>query len=45
MDHGIKLEKIIPTIISQKDRFKILASLTELYKPDLKLGKEALVFA
>ena len=42
---GIKLENLIPTIISQKDRVKIMTSLTELNKPELKLEKEILVFA
>lgn len=42
---GIKLENLIPTIISQKDRVKIIASLTELNNPELKLKKEDLVFA
>lgn len=42
---GIKLESLIPTIISQKDRVKIKTSLTELNKPELKLEKEDLVFA
>ena len=32
---GIKLEHLIPTIISQKDRVKIMASLMELNKPEL----------
>jgi transcriptional regulator with XRE-family HTH domain len=41
---GIKLENLIPTIISQKDRVKIMTSLTELNKPELKLEKEVLVF-
>ena len=42
---GIKLENLIPTIISQSDRVKIKISLTELNKPELKLGKEDLAFA
>jgi len=37
---GIKLEDLIPTIISEKDRIKIKSSITELNKPELKLGKE-----
>lgn len=41
---GIKLEKLIPTIISQKDRVKIKTSLTQLNKPKLKLDKENFVF-
>lgn len=41
---GIKLENLIPTIISQKDSVKIKTSLTQLNKPELKLEKENLVF-
>lgn len=41
---GIKLENLIPTIISQKDRDKIMTSLTELNKPELKLNNEAFLF-
>lgn len=42
---GIKLENLIPTIISQKDRVKIMTSLTELNKPELTLETDDLVFA
>jgi transcriptional regulator with XRE-family HTH domain len=41
---GIKLENLIPTIISQKDRAKIKTSLTQLNRHELKLEKENLVF-
>lgn len=41
----IKLEKLISTTISEKDRVRIKASLTELNKTQLKLEKEDLVFA
>ena len=41
----IKLENLIPTIISERDRVRIKTSLTELNKPEIKLGKEDLVFA
>jgi len=41
----IKLENLIPTIISERDRVRIKTSLTELNKPGIKLGKEDLVFA
>ncbi len=36
---GIKLENLIPTIISLKDRARIKTSLSELNKPGLKLTK------
>ncbi|MES2543502.1 MAG: transcriptional regulator [Bacteroidota bacterium] len=35
----IKLENLIPTIIPQKDRAKIKASLLKINKPNLKLAK------
>ena len=38
---GIKLENLIPTIISEKDRVRIKASLNQLNKPELKLEKVA----
>lgn len=41
----IKLDYLIPTIISQKDRIKLKESLTQLNKKGLKLTKEDLVFA
>jgi len=41
---GIKLENLIPTIISEKDRIRIKTSLTELNKPELRLEKEDLAF-
>ena len=41
----IKLEYLIPTIISQKDRGKLKESITKLDKPKLKLEKEDLVYA
>lgn len=41
---GIKLENLIPTIISEKDRDRIRTSLSELNKPELKLEKEDLAF-
>jgi transcriptional regulator with XRE-family HTH domain len=41
----IKLENLIPTIISERDRVRIKTSLTELNKPEIKLEKEDLVFA
>jgi transcriptional regulator with XRE-family HTH domain len=40
----IKLEKLIPTIISPKDRIKIKSSLIELKNTQLKLENEDLVF-
>jgi transcriptional regulator with XRE-family HTH domain len=39
----IKLEKLIPTIISSKDRIKIKSSLSELKNIQLKLENEELV--
>jgi len=39
----IKLEYLIPTIISQKDRGKLKESLNQLNKPELRLEKEDLV--
>jgi transcriptional regulator with XRE-family HTH domain len=39
----IKLEDLIPTIIPQKDRNKIKASLLKINKPSLKLAKEDLL--
>ena len=39
----IKLEYLIPTIISQKDREKLKESLIQLNKPELRLEKEDLV--
>ncbi len=42
---GIKLEILIPTVISEKDRVRIETSLAELNKPELKLEKEDLAFA
>lgn len=41
---GIKLENLIPTIISEKDRVSIRTSLSELNKPELKLEKGDLAF-
>ncbi len=41
----IKLEHLIPTIISEEDRSKIKNSLSKLNKPELKLEKEDLVFS
>jgi transcriptional regulator with XRE-family HTH domain len=41
---NIKLEYLIPTIISQKDRGKLKESITKLDNPKLKLEKEDLVF-
>ena len=41
----IKLEYLIPTIISQKDKEKLKESITKLDKPQLKLEKEDLVYA
>ena len=41
----IKLENLIPTIISERDRVRIKTSLAELNKPEIKLGKVDLVFA
>lgn len=41
---GIKLENLIPTIISEKDRVSIRTSLIELNKPELKLEKGDLAF-
>lgn len=38
----IKLEDLIPTIIPQKDRSKIKASILKINKPSLKLTKEDL---
>jgi len=38
----IKLEYLIPTIIPQKDRSKIKASILKINKPNLKLAKEDL---
>jgi hypothetical protein len=39
---GIKLEKLIPTIISEKDRVRIKTSLNELNKPEIRFQKEDL---
>lgn len=39
----IKLEKLIPTILSQRDRIRLKSSLLELNRPQLKLDKEDLV--
>lgn len=36
---NIKLENLIPTIIPQKDRSKIKASILKINKPNLKLAK------
>jgi transcriptional regulator with XRE-family HTH domain len=41
----IKLDYLIPTIISQKDSEKLKESLAQLNKPALRLEKEDLVFA
>jgi transcriptional regulator with XRE-family HTH domain len=41
---GIKLEKLIPTIISEKDRVRIKTSLNELNKPEIRFQKEDFVF-
>ncbi len=41
----IKLEFLIPTIISQKDRDKLKESISKLNKPKLKLEKEDLIYA
>ena len=41
----IKLDDLIPTIISQKDRVRIKTSLSELNNPKLKLEKGDLIFA
>jgi transcriptional regulator with XRE-family HTH domain len=42
---GIKLEKLIPTIISEKDRVRIKTSLNELNKPEIRFQKEDFVKA
>lgn len=41
---GISLENLIPTIISEKDRARIMTSLSELNNPELKLEKDVLAF-
>lgn len=41
---GIKLEKLIPTIISEKDRARIKTSLNELNKPGIRFEKQDFVF-
>ncbi len=41
----IKLEYLIPTIISQNDKGKLKESINKLNKPKLKLERENLVFA
>ncbi|MEO7176322.1 MAG: transcriptional regulator [Saprospiraceae bacterium] len=41
----IELENLIPTIISQKDRIRIKASIDRLNNPMIKLEKEDLLFA
>jgi transcriptional regulator with XRE-family HTH domain len=41
----IKLDDLIPTIISQKDRLRIKTSLGELNNPKLRLEKEEWIFA
>ena len=40
----IKLDDLIPTIISQKDRLRIKTSLGKLNNPKLRLEKEDLIF-
>jgi transcriptional regulator with XRE-family HTH domain len=42
---GIKLENLIPTIISEKDRVRIRTSLNQLNKPEIRFENEDLVFA
>ncbi len=39
---GIKLESLLPTIISEKDKTKIKTSLSKLNKPNLNLSEEVL---
>ena len=41
---GIKLEYLIPTIISEKDRVRIRTSLNQLNKPEIRFENEDLVF-
>ena len=42
---GIKLENLIPTIISEKDRVRIRTSLNQLNKTEIRFENEDLVFA